>query len=228
MEATLSENKPSPLGLRTRSPLEHPSLCRRQDQRLQAQTSPMVTVVSLNSSPPRRVVSSKPPVCKALRHTASGWRSRTSERTLPGDVSAQPRHRIQTPVSSRVVCVEAPGWGETCFCYPQVWVTLGTRPDLWDLTGQPPLDARNVVTDSPHASFYRQDHRRGEGMDPAAPGVCTPVLASHQLVKDAETSPNDTTPGSPASPPCRTCAQGPREPWRALPDQEGWKVDSPV
>lgn len=173
MEATLSENKPSPLGLSTRSPLRHPSLCRRQDQRLQRRQA----LWSLWSFSTAAADGSCPPSRLCAKHCGT---------QLPdGDPGPQrgpflvmsecpAPHRIQTPRQQQggVRC-EAPGWGETCFCYPQVWVTLGTRPDLWDLTGQPPLGRWERGYQQPTASFYRQDHRRGEGMDPAAPGVCT-------------------------------------------------------
>ena len=67
-------------------------------------TSPVVTVVFPNSSL-GRIVSSKPPVCKALQNMASGWRSRTSEGTLPGDVRVPSPAQNSDPPSAAGQCV---------------------------------------------------------------------------------------------------------------------------
>ena len=174
MEATLAENKPSPpWGLSTWSPLRHPSLCGRQDQRPQcgrALWSPwsFPTAASDGSCPPSHLCAKH---CGAWLLDGGPGPQRGPFLVM----SACPApHRIQTLHQQQgSVWCEAPGRAETCFCYPQVWVTLGTQPDLWDLTGQPPLGRWVRGYRQPTASFYRQDHRGGEGTDPAAPGICT-------------------------------------------------------
>ena len=95
---------PHPLGAQRLEPSQTSQPLWAAGPEAPRRTSPMVTVVFPNSSL-GRVVSSKPPVCKALRSMASGWRSRTSEGTLPGDVCVPRPAQNSDPPSATGQCV---------------------------------------------------------------------------------------------------------------------------
>lgn len=80
--------------------------------------------------------------------------------------------------------------GQRPACYPQVWVTLGTRPDLWDLMGQPPLGCweRGAFTGEMGRTT---DGARGQVLRPQGSAPVHGVTATGQGRRDF---PDDATP----------------------------------